>query len=151
MFNILTQTPNWVGISCFFWLQIYFMMKGCLTDFNSKVDRNEHFRPTTGKSRLHEKSKNNGERLNCRDFKNLLKKKHILWTQIYMETPDSKKHNQRNHVLVDRPRHANIMDLRLTVKNKVTPVISPWSHERSYKSRIGKVKDQHKWNSKLNY
>jgi hypothetical protein len=67
---------------------------------------------------LHEISNDNGVRLvNFDTFKNLTGKSTVFphrnnykytWT-----SPDGKTHNQIDHILVDLPRHSNVLDVRL--------------------------------------
>ena len=88
-----------------------------LGDFNAKVGREEKYRPTIGKYSLHEKTNNNGERLiTFAISKNLLvKSTYFEHKDIHKYTwvsPDGKTLNQIDHVLVDRRRHTNIMDVR---------------------------------------
>jgi endonuclease/exonuclease/phosphatase family metal-dependent hydrolase len=88
-----------------------------LGDFNAKVGREDIFKPTTGNESLHEISNYNGVRLvNFTTFKRLRVKSTMLihpnnhkytWT-----SPGAKTHNQIGHILVDRRRHSNILDVR---------------------------------------
>jgi endonuclease/exonuclease/phosphatase family metal-dependent hydrolase len=92
-------------------------MKILVGDFNAKVGMEDIFKQIIGNESLHESSKNNGVRLvNFAPSKNLIVKstsfphsnihKHI-WT-----SPDGVTHNQIDHVLIDKRRHANILDVR---------------------------------------
>jgi hypothetical protein len=82
-------------------------MKILLRDFDAKVGREDIFKPTIGNESLHETSNGNEVRVvNFATSKNLVVKitmfphhkihKHT-WT-----SPDGKKHNQIDHVLVNR-------------------------------------------------
>jgi hypothetical protein len=87
-----------------------------LGDFNAKVGREGIFKPTIGNESLHEISNDNGVRLiNFATSKNFRIKSTILahcnihkytWT-----SPDGKTHNQIDHILVDRRRHSNVLDV----------------------------------------
>jgi endonuclease/exonuclease/phosphatase family metal-dependent hydrolase len=87
-----------------------------LGDFNSKVGREEIFKPTIGNKSLHEISNDNGVRLvNFATSINLRVKSTMFphrnnhkytWT-----SPDGKSHNQIDHILVERRRHSNVLDV----------------------------------------
>jgi hypothetical protein len=91
-------------------------MKILIGDFNAKVGRENIFGPVTGNESLHEASNDNGVRVeNFATSKNLVVKsttfphRHIhkhTWTS------DGVTHNQRDHVLIDKRRHSNILDVR---------------------------------------
>jgi hypothetical protein len=86
-------------------------MEILLEDFNGKVGREDILHS------LHEISNDNGVRLvNFATSKNLRVKSTMFphhnihkytWT-----SPDGKMHNQIEHILVDRRRHSNILDVR---------------------------------------
>jgi endonuclease/exonuclease/phosphatase family metal-dependent hydrolase len=87
-----------------------------LGDFNAKVGREDIFKPTIGNESLHEASNDNGVRVvNFANSKNLIVNsttfphhnihKHT-WT-----SPDGVTHNQRDHVLIDKRQHSNILDV----------------------------------------
>jgi hypothetical protein len=88
-----------------------------LGDFNAKVGREDIFKPTIGNESLHESSNDNGSRVvNFTTSKNLRVKGTLFphrnihkytWT-----SPDGKTYNQIGHVLVDRRRHSNVLDVR---------------------------------------
>jgi hypothetical protein len=88
-----------------------------LLDFNAKVGRKDIFKPTIGNESLHEISNDNGVRLvNFATSKNLRVKSTVFphgnihkytWT-----SPDGKTHNQIGHILVDRRRHLNVLDVQ---------------------------------------
>jgi endonuclease/exonuclease/phosphatase family metal-dependent hydrolase len=91
-------------------------MKILLGDFNAKVGTEEIFKPTIGNESLHEVSNDNGVRLvNFATSRNLRAKSTMFphrnihkytWT-----SPDGNTHNQIDHILVDRGRHSNILDV----------------------------------------
>jgi hypothetical protein len=88
-----------------------------LLDFNAKVGREDIFKLATGNESSHEISNDNGIRLlNFATSKNLRvrcmmfphRKIHkYTWT-----SPDWKTHNQIDHILVDRRRNSNVLDVR---------------------------------------
>jgi hypothetical protein len=88
-----------------------------LRDFNDKVGREDIFKPTIWNESVHEISNDNGVRLvNLATSKNLRIKSTMFpnrnihkytWT-----SPDGKIHNQIDHILVDRRRHSNVLDVR---------------------------------------
>jgi exonuclease III len=88
-----------------------------LLDFNSKVGREDIFKPTIGNESFHEISNDNGVRLvNFATSKHLRVKSTMfphrnihkyIWT-----SPDVKTHNQIDHILVHRRRHSNVLDVR---------------------------------------
>jgi endonuclease/exonuclease/phosphatase family metal-dependent hydrolase len=92
-------------------------MKILLGDFNSKVGREDIFKPTIGNESLHEIRNDNGVRLvNFAISKNLRVKSTMFphpnihkytWT-----STDGKTHNQIDHILVYRQRHSNVLDVR---------------------------------------
>jgi hypothetical protein len=92
-------------------------MKVLLGDFNAKVGREDVFKPTIGNDGLHQESNDNGVRVvNFATSKNLVVKSTMFphrdihkytWT-----SPDGKTNNQIDHVLIDRRRQTNILDVR---------------------------------------
>jgi hypothetical protein len=92
-------------------------MKILLGDFNGKVAREDIFKLTIWNENLYEISNDNGVRLvNFATSKNLRVKSTMFphrnihkytWT-----SPDGKPHNQIDHILVDRQRHSNVLDVR---------------------------------------
>jgi hypothetical protein len=88
-----------------------------LGDFNAKVGREDIFKPIIGNESLHEIVNGNGVRLvnfstsnNFRDKTTMFPHRNIhkyTWT-----SPDGKTHNQIVHILVDRRRHSNVLDVR---------------------------------------
>jgi endonuclease/exonuclease/phosphatase family metal-dependent hydrolase len=88
-----------------------------LGDFNAKVGREDIFKPTIGNESLHEISNDNRVRLvNYATSKNLRVKSTMfshrnihkyIWT-----SPAGKPRDQIDHILVDRQRHSNILDVR---------------------------------------
>jgi hypothetical protein len=91
-------------------------MKILLGDFSAKVGREDIFKPTIENESLHKISNDNGVRLvNSATSKNLRVKSTIFphrniykysWT-----SSDGKTHNQIDHILVDRRRHSNVLDV----------------------------------------
>jgi hypothetical protein len=92
-------------------------MKILLGDFNAKIGRKEIFKPQIGNESLHEINNDNGVRLvNFATSKNLSVKStmfpHRNIHKYISTAPDEKIHNQIEHILVDRRRHSNILDVR---------------------------------------
>jgi endonuclease/exonuclease/phosphatase family metal-dependent hydrolase len=93
-----------------------YQMEILLGDFNAKVGREDIFKATIGNESIHEISNDNGVRLvNFATSKNLRVKSTMFphrnnykytWTSI-----DGKTHNQIDHILVDRRRHSNVLDV----------------------------------------
>jgi endonuclease/exonuclease/phosphatase family metal-dependent hydrolase len=92
-------------------------MKILLGDFNAKVGTEDIFKPVIDNKSLHESNNDNGVRVvNFATSKNLIVKsktfphrdiqKH-MWT-----SPDGVTHNQIDHVLIDKRRYSNILDVR---------------------------------------
>jgi hypothetical protein len=92
-------------------------MKILLGDFNAKVGREDIFKPIIGNESLHEASNDNGIRvINFTTSKNL-----IVWNTT-LSHRDIHKHtwtslddvtrSQINHVLIEKRRHSNILDVR---------------------------------------
>jgi exonuclease III len=92
-------------------------MKILLGDFNAKVGREDIFKLTIGNESLHEISNDNGVRLvNFATSKNLRVRStmfphHNIHTYTWT-SPDGKTHNQIDHILVDRRRFSNVLDVR---------------------------------------
>jgi hypothetical protein len=92
-------------------------IKIILGDFNAKVGREDTFKPTIGNKGLHEISNDNGVTLvNFATYKKLVVKSTMfphrkihkyIWT-----SPEENTHNQIDHVLIDRRRHSNILDIQ---------------------------------------
>jgi hypothetical protein len=92
-------------------------MKILLGDFNAKVGRENIFKPTIGNESLHEISSDGGVRVvNFATSKNLVVKSTMFpHRKIHKHTwasPEGNTHNQTDHVLIDRRRHSNILDVR---------------------------------------
>jgi hypothetical protein len=91
-------------------------MKILLGHFNAKIGREDIFKRTIRNESLHEISHDKGVRLvNFATSKNLRVKSMMFphrnihkytWT-----SPDGKAHNQIDHILVDRRRHSNVLDV----------------------------------------
>jgi hypothetical protein len=91
-------------------------IKILLGDFNAKVGREDIFKPTIRNESLHKISNDNGVRLvNFATCKNLrVKSAMFLHRNIHKYTwtsPDGKTHNQIDHILVDRQRHSNVLNV----------------------------------------
>jgi hypothetical protein len=87
-----------------------------LDDFNAKVGREGILKPTIGNESLHEISNDNGVRLvNFATSENLrVKSSKFSHRNIYKynwTSPDGKTHNQIDHIMVDRRRHSNVLDV----------------------------------------
>jgi hypothetical protein len=99
-------------------------IKILLGDLNAKVGSKDIFKPTIGNESLHEISGDNGVRLlNFATSKNITVKSTMLphrnihkytWT-----SPDGKTHNQIAHILVDRQRHSNVLDVRSVIATTI--------------------------------
>ena len=92
-------------------------MKILLGDFNAKVGRENIFKPTIGNESLHQHSNDNGVRIvTFATTKNLVVKStmfHHRNTHKYTWTStDGNTQNQIDHILIDRRRHSNILDVR---------------------------------------
>jgi hypothetical protein len=92
-------------------------MKILLGDFNAKVGREDIFKPTIGNESLHEINNDNGVRLvKFATSKNLRVKStmfpHRNIHKYTLKSPEGKPHNQIDHILVDRRRHSNVLDVR---------------------------------------
>ena len=92
-------------------------MKIILGDYNTKVGKENIFKPTIGNESLHQDTNANGVRiLTFATSKYLVVKSTIFphrniqrytWT-----SPDGKTHNQIGHILTDRRWHSNVLDVR---------------------------------------
>jgi hypothetical protein len=92
-------------------------MKILLGNFNAKVGREDIFKPTIGNESLHEIINVNGVRLVNFVTSQTLRVKSTMFPHrnIHKYTwtsPDGKPHNHIDHILVDRQRHSNILDVR---------------------------------------
>jgi hypothetical protein len=88
-----------------------------LRDFNEKVSREDIFKTIIVNKSLHEISNDNGVRLlNFAISKNLTVKcmlfPHRNIDKYTWTFPDEKTHSQIDHILVDRRRHSNVLDVR---------------------------------------
>jgi hypothetical protein len=91
-------------------------MKILLGDFNTKIGREDIFKPIIGNESLHKISKDNGVRIvNFATSKNLIVKSTAFpHCDIHKHTwisPDDVMHNQIDHVLTDKRQHSNILDI----------------------------------------
>jgi hypothetical protein len=92
-------------------------MKMLLGDFDAKVGREDIFKSTIGNESLHATSNDNGVRVvNFATSKNLTIKStmfpHLNIHKFTWTSPDGRTHNQIDHILIDRRRHSNILDVR---------------------------------------
>jgi len=92
-------------------------MKIVLGDFNAKIGKEVIFRPTIRSESLHGESNDNGVRvINFATGKNLIiKSTYFKHKSIHKQTwisPDGNTLNQIDHVLVDKRRHTNVLDVR---------------------------------------
>jgi hypothetical protein len=92
-------------------------VKVVLGDFNAKIGREEIFRPTVGLESLHDSSNDNGVRaINFATSKNLIVKstcfKHKDIHKATWVAPNSTTRNQIDHIMIDKRRHTNILDVR---------------------------------------
>jgi endonuclease/exonuclease/phosphatase family metal-dependent hydrolase len=92
-------------------------MKILLADFNAKVGREDIFKAIIGNESLHETSNDNGVRVVSVATSKNLRVKSMMFPHrnIHKHTwtsPDGKTRNQIDHILVDRRRHSNILDVR---------------------------------------
>jgi hypothetical protein len=88
-----------------------------LGDFNVKVGRENIFKPTIGNESLHEINNDNGVRiLNFATSGNLIVKStmfpHCEIHKYTWTSPEGNKHNQIDHILIDRRQHSSILDVR---------------------------------------
>jgi hypothetical protein len=91
-------------------------MKIFLGAFNANVGREDIFKPIIGNESLHEASNDNGVRVvNFATSKNqIVKSTTFPHRDIHKPTwtsPDGVTHNQIDHVLIDKRRHSNILDV----------------------------------------
>jgi len=92
-------------------------MKILLGNFNTKVEKENIFKPTFGVGSLHQDSNDNGVRtVNFATSKNLFVNSTMFphrnihkytWT-----SADGKTHNQIDHILIDRRWHSSIRNVR---------------------------------------
>jgi hypothetical protein len=91
-------------------------MKILLGYFNSKVGREDIFKPTTGNENLHEFNNDNGVPVvRFATSKHVIVESTLLLyrdVHKYTSTSDVKTHNQTDHVLIGKRRYSNIVDVR---------------------------------------
>jgi hypothetical protein len=94
-------------------------MKIFLGDFNAKVGSEDIFNPIIGNESLHEANNNNNNGVRVKNFatsKNLIVKSttfphHDIHKQTWT-SPDGVTRNQLDHVLIDKRRHSNMLDVQ---------------------------------------
>jgi hypothetical protein len=106
---------NWSRF--FFYNFPKYHIKILLGDINTKVGRENIFKPTIGNESLHQDSKSNGVRIvNFATSKTLVVKSTMFQHQnIHKYTwtsPDGQTHNQIEHILIDRRWNSNILEVR---------------------------------------
>jgi hypothetical protein len=82
-----------------------------LLDLNAKEGREDNFKPTIGNESLRKISNDNGVRL-VNFAQSSVFSHHSIHKYTWM-FPDGKTHNQIDHILVDRRRHSNVLDVWL--------------------------------------
>jgi hypothetical protein len=88
-----------------------------LGDFSAKLGKEDIFKPTIGNESLHKTSNDSGVRLvlfaTCKHLrvKSVMFPHHSIHKYTWM-SPDGKNHNQIDHIVVDRRRHLNVLDVR---------------------------------------
>jgi exonuclease III len=92
-------------------------MKILMGDFSAKVGREDIFKPIISNRSLHEASNDNGVRVvNFATLKYLIVKSttflHCNIQKHAWTSPDGVTHNEIDHVLIDKRRHSNILDVR---------------------------------------
>ena len=85
-------------------------------DFNTKLGREDIFKPTVGNESLHQNSNDNGVRIvNFATLKIWLKRTMCPHRNIHNYTwssPDGKNDNQTDHILLDWRWYSSILDVR---------------------------------------
>jgi hypothetical protein len=94
-----------------------YSMKVILGEFNAKVARQNMFNPTMGRESLREISNDNvGEAVYFATYKNLFIKStmfpHLKIHKYTWTSSEGNTHFQLEHVLIDRRRHSDILDVR---------------------------------------
>jgi len=94
-----------------------YQMKILLGDFNAKVGRENVFKPTNGNESLHQHSNDNDVRIvTFATSKNLVVRgmmfPHRNFHKYTRTSPNGKTNNQNDHILIDRRRRTNILDVR---------------------------------------
>jgi hypothetical protein len=92
-------------------------MKILFGDFNAKVGREDILKPTIGNESMHEISDDNGVRLVNFATSEILRVKSTMFPHRNIHkynwtSSDGKAHIQIDHILVDRRRHSNVLDVR---------------------------------------
>jgi hypothetical protein len=91
-------------------------MKILMGDFSAKVGREDFLKPIIGNDSLHEASNDIGVRVvNFATSKNLIATSTFPHCDIHQHTwtsPDGVTHNQIDHVLIDKRRHSNTLNVR---------------------------------------
>jgi hypothetical protein len=86
-------------------------MKILLGDFNAKVGREDIFKPTIGNESLNEIINDNRVRVvNFATSKSTMFP-HCSIHKCTWISPDGKRHNQTDHILIDRRRYSSILDV----------------------------------------
>jgi hypothetical protein len=88
-----------------------------MKDFNAKVVRGDIFKQIIGNKNVHEISTDNGDRIvNFATSKNItINNTMFPHCNIHIYTwtsPDRKKHNCIDQILIDRPRHSGVLDFQ---------------------------------------
>jgi hypothetical protein len=87
-----------------------------LLDFNAIVGRADIFKLTIGNEILHKINNYTGVRLANFATSKTFKAKSTMFPHRnihkYLDVPDRKTHNQIDHILVDRRRQSNVLDVR---------------------------------------
>jgi hypothetical protein len=92
-------------------------MKIPLGNFNTKVGRENIFKPTIGKESLHQESNDNDVRIIIFAISKTLVFKSTMFQDLNIHnynltSPEGKTYNQIDHILIDRKWHSNILYVR---------------------------------------
>jgi hypothetical protein len=127
-------------------------MNFLLGDFNAKVGREDIFKTTISNESLHEISNDNEITVVKLPHPRILTVRSTMFSHRNIHkftsiSPDGKTHNQIEHILIDRRRRSNVLDVRSGQQIVILTIICFWQHLGRDWRRVNKQHADFIWRS----